>query len=524
MRNMDAQDEIIIVGAGPGGLASSLLLAQAGLKVKVFEKEDRAGGRTKIIEKDGFKFDLGPTFFHYTEVIEKIFEAIGRDAHADLNLHRLEMNYRLVFGQGGSLDCTSDVEQMYQRIAELSGGKDADAFITYMKQNKRKLDNSRQCLEEPWFGPSDMISKRAMRAATVIHPTRSVAKDLAKLFDDERLHLAMSFQTKYLGMSPFNCPSLFTILAYLEYEYGIYHPLGGLGSVTQKMYEIAEGMGVEFHFSEPVEKIIVEDNKAKGIVTKNGEFRADRVVLNADFAKAMVDLVDDSHLKKWTSKKLEKKKYSCSTFMLYLGIDKVYEDLPHHQIYASSDYKNSLAMIENNELTTNDPSVYAQNACITDKSLAPDGQSTVYVLVPVSHTTDNIDWSEVKDEYRELVLDQLENKLGFENLREHIVTEMVITPDDWGDICYRGAVFNLAHGLDQMLWRRPKNRFGDIKNMYLVGGGTHPGSGLPVIFESARISTKLLLDDLGIEPDWNGVDTWFESRKPNPMKAGVTHA
>ena len=181
-------------------------------------------------------------------------------------------------------------------------------------------------------------------------------------------------------------------------------------------------------------------------------------------------------------------------------------------------------MIENNELTTNDPSVYAQNACITDKSMAPDGQSTVYVLVPVSHTTDNINWNEVKDEYRELVLDQLENKLGFENLREHIVTEMVITPDDWGDICYRGAVFNLAHGLDQMLWRRPKNRFGDIKNMYLVGGGTHPGSGLPVIFESARISTKLLLDDLGIEPDWNGVDTWFESRKPNPMKAGVTHA
>ena len=125
----------------------------------------------------------------------------------------------------------------------------------------------------------------------------------------------------------------------------------------------------------------------------------------------MVDLVDDSHLKKWTSKKLERRSIHALLSCSILGIDKVYEDLPHHQIYASSDYKNSLAMIENNELTTNDPSVYAQNACITDKSLAPDGQSTVYVLVPVSHTTDNIDWSEVKDEYRELVLDQLEKQI-----------------------------------------------------------------------------------------------------------------
>ena len=519
-----ASPKVAIIGAGPGGLASALLLAKSGVDVTVFERSSSVGGRNKVFDKDGFKFDLGPTFFHYPEVIEDIFKAIGMDAHQELKLHRLDMNYRLIFGQGGQLDCTSDLDEMTERIRTLSGDSNANAFRRYVVDNRVKLNKSKACLQEPWYGPTDLLSKRAMRVAGVLRPQRSVAGDLMKLFDDDRLMLAMSFQTKYLGMSPFNCPSLFTMLAFLEYEYGIYHPLGGLGSVTQKMYEIAEGMGVEFHFSEPVEKIIVEDNKAKGIVTKNGEFRADRVVLNADFAKAMVDLVDDSHLKKWTSKKLEKKKYSCSTFMLYLGIDKVYEDLPHHQIYASSDYKNSLAMIENNELTTNDPSVYAQNACITDKSLAPDGQSTVYVLVPVSHTTDNIDWSEVKDEYRELVLDQLENKLGFENLREHIVTEMVITPDDWGDICYRGAVFNLAHGLDQMLWRRPKNRFGDIKNMYLVGGGTHPGSGLPVIFESARISTKLLLDDLGIEPDWNGVDTWFESRKPNPMKAGVTHA
>ena len=148
---MDEQDEIIIVGAGPGGLASSLLRAGWIEGQEYSKKEDRAGGRTKNHRERWFQIRPRTNFFHYTEVIERIFEAIGRDAHADLNLHQLEMNYRLVFGQGGSLDCTSNVEQMYQRIAELSGGKDADAFIKYMKQNKRKLDNSRQCLEEPWF-------------------------------------------------------------------------------------------------------------------------------------------------------------------------------------------------------------------------------------------------------------------------------------------------------------------------------------------------------------------------------------
>jgi phytoene desaturase len=186
--------------------------------------------------------------------------------------------------------------------------------------------------------------------------------------------------------------------------------------------------------------------------------------------------------------------------------------LPHHQIYASSTYVENLEDIENRHVVTwEDPSVYVQNACLTDPGLAPEGCSTVYVLVPVTHIHENVDWSTIAEDYRERILDQIESKLGYENIRDHIVTEMMITPEGWGDYCHRGAVFNLAHGLDQMLWRRPQNRFEDVEGMYLVGGGTHPGSGLPVIFESARISSKLLLDDMGIIPDWNGVDVWFES-------------
>ena len=519
------QPSVAIIGAGPGGLASALLLAKSGVKVTVFERSKQVGGRNKVFERDGFKFDLGPTFFHYPEVIEDIFKAIGLDAHEELKLQRLDINYRLIFGQGGMLDCTSDVEQMCNSIKELSGEKNALAFRKYLEDNRNKLDKSKQCLQEPWFGISDLISERAIRVSSVLRPTRSVAKDLMKLFDDERLMLAMSFQTKYLGMSPFNCPSLFTMLAYLEYEYGIFHPMGGLGNVSATMANIAKGMGVDFRMEEEVTEVIMNKKTIKGIVTKNGEFYADKIVMNADFAQGMTSLFPDKLRKKWSNKKIDKKKYSCSTFMLYLGVDKKYDDLPHHQIFASKNYVKNLEDIEkHHRLTWDDPSVYVQNACVTDPQMAPEGCSTVYVLVPVSHIHENIDWTKEKQPFRDKILDQIENKLGFENLREHIVSELVITPEDWGDHCYRGAVFNLAHGLDQMLWKRPKNEFDEIKNLYLVGGGTHPGSGLPVIYESARISSKLLLDSLGIIPDWNGVDTWFNSRKRRhkPSKKNVT--
>lgn len=506
--------KVAIIGAGPGGLASALLLAKSGVDVTVFERSSAVGGRNKVFDRDGYKFDLGPTFFHYPEVIEDIFKAIGMDAHEELKLHRLDMNYRLIFGQGGQLDCTSDLTEMTERIRTLSGDSNAEAFRRYVVDNRNKLTKSKACLQEPWYGPTDLLSKRAMRVSSVLRPQRSVAKDLLKLFDDDRLMLAMSFQTKYLGMSPFNCPSLFTMLAFLEYEYGIFHPLGGLGSVSERMASIAQDLGVTFRMNEAVESVVMDGKTIKGVRTAEGEFLADRVIMNADFANGMTQLFPDSVRKKWSNKKIDQKKYSCSTFMLYLGVDRTYVDLPHHQIYASSNYEQNLEDIEkHHKITWDDPSVYVQNACVTDPQLAPEGCSTVYALVPVSHVHENIDWSKEKDAYRDRVIDQIEEKLGFENIRDHIQTEMIITPEDWGDHCYRGAVFNLAHGLDQMLWRRPKNRFDEIKNLYLVGGGTHPGSGLPVIYESARISSKLLLDSLGIIPDWNGVDTWFESRK-----------
>ena len=513
--DVDDSQDVLIVGAGPGGLVSALLLAHSGVKVTMLEKSSSVGGRTKIVEMDGFKFDRGPTFFHYPEVIEEIFQAIGRDAHQELGLIPLDPSYRLTFGAGGSIDATSNLDEMTERIRELSGDKNAKGFEKYVLENRKKLDYSRVCLQTPWKGPSDLLTKRAMKVATILKPWASVASDLSRLFDDERVRLAMSFQTKYLGMSPFHAPSLFTILAFLEYEHGIFHAKGGLGSITNRMSEIAIELGVDIKLETEVEELIFDNKTVVGVKTNNGEYRAKKVVLNADFAHAMTTLVPNNKRKRWSDKKLESKGYSCSTFMLYLGIDKQY-DQPHHQIYASQKYEENLKDITNHKITWEDPSLYVQNACVTDSTMAPPGQSTLYVLVPVPNTDDSIIWDDIKDEYSEVILDMMENKLGFENVRDSIVSQTIVTPDDWdsSDI-YRGAVFNLAHSLDQMLWRRPQNRFEEFNNLFLVGGGTHPGSGLPTIFESGRITSKLILSDLGIEPDWNGIDTWFgDLKKP----------
>ena len=235
---------------------------------------------------------------------------------------------------------------------------------------------------------------------------------------------------------------------------------------------------------------------------------ADAVVVNADFAGAMRRLIPNRERRNWTDEKLATKKFSCSTFMLYLGIRGRFDNVSHHTIYLADNYRENLKDIEERHALSDNPSFYVQNASITDPTLAPDGQSTLYVLLPVTHESDKVDWAKETPRYRALALQQLE-KIGITNIEDRILTEKVMTPTGWSNEfdLYKGATFSMAHSLDQMLHLRPHNRFEDIGAMYLVGGGTHPGSGLPVIFESARITSRLLLEDLNLDPQWESVPT-----------------
>jgi phytoene desaturase len=339
----------------------------------------------------------------------------------------------------------------------------------------------------------------------LLRPWAPIDRELGRYFADERVRLAFTFQSKYLGMSPFNCPSLFSILSFLEYEYGVWHPVGGCAAVSEGMARVARELGVRFSLGEEVTGLLFDGRRAVGARTARGEYRADAVVVNADFAAAMRRLVPNRLRRRWTDEKLERKKFSCSTFMLYLGIEGRYDDVPHHTIYTAKDYHANLADIEKHHRLTEDTSFYVQNACVTDPTLAPPGTSTLYVLAPVTHRHANVDWRAEAPAFRRNLLRQLA-KVGVRDVERRIRFEKVVTPADWesGYAVYRGATFNLAHTLTQMLHLRPRNRFEDLDGVYLVGGGTHPGSGLPVIYESARITARLLLADLGRDASWLG--------------------
>ncbi|WP_406701214.1 phytoene desaturase family protein [Singulisphaera sp. Ch08] len=483
-----------------------MLLAGAGVPVRVFERHDRVGGRTSAIETAGFRFDLGPTFFLYPQPLRAIFAAVGRDLDHETKLVKLDPQYRLLFGSGGEISASPNIESLQREVARFSP-PDAEAIPRFMAENRTKLALFKPCLESPFSSWRDVVTPRMLRLLPALRPWNSLDAELGRYFRDPRVRLAFAFQSKYLGMSPYKCPSLFSILSFLEYEHGVFHPIGGCSAISEAMERVLGDLGVPIHLNEPIESIQFDGQRATGVVTRSGHYSARAVVVNADFAGAMASLVPDRLRRRWTDKKLAKKQYSCSTFMLYLGVEGR-DELPHHNIYLSTDYAGNIDDIERKHVLSDDPSIYVQNACVTDPGLAPEGCSTIYVLAPVTHQHPNVNWQTATQPFREKVLGQL-SKLGFADVETRIKVERVITPDDWarhGPI-YRGATFNLSHNLGQMLHLRPRNRFEDLESVYLVGGGTHPGSGLPVIFESARITSRLLLEDLGRSPSLVGLDT-----------------
>lgn len=486
----------VIIGAGPGGLAAALLLAQAGLRVTVLERQNYVGGRTSALSDRGFTFDRGPTFFLYPRILQEIFALIGRDLFQEVPMVKLDPQYRLVFGAGGQIDACGDVERLKREVARISP-EDASRVEAFMTDNRLKLDRFAPILENEFSHWSQLFTPQMLSLLPLVRVHRSLERDLRSFFRDPRVRLSFSFQSKYLGMSPFQCPSLFSILSFLEYEYGVFHPMGGCNQVSRRMAEIAQEMGVEIHLEHEVEQLHFRGRQVVGVEAGGRRWDCDAVVVNADFSRAMQRLVPNHLRPTWNDHRIGRAKFSCSTYMLYLGIRGV-EPQAHHTIYFSRDYEGNLEDITRHYRLSEDPSFYLQNASVTDPSLAPPGHSALYLLVPVPHLHPNLDWQVEAPRLRALALRQLE-KLGIQDIEKRIVVEHSFTPMDWeGMEIFRGATFSLSHTLDQMLFLRPQNRFRDVEGLYLVGGSTHPGSGLPVIYSSARITARALTRDLGI--------------------------
>lgn len=493
------QKHIAIVGAGPGGLTAAMILSKRGFRVSVFEAKDQVGGRNGAFKLGPYTFDIGPTFLMLKPILDEVFEEAGATCDDLMDMRKLEPMYRLQF-QDQFIEPTNGREKMEAEIGRAFPGQE-EAYAPFFKREKKRFDALYPCLQKSYHSPKALLSLHLMKAIPHLAVGKSLYDIMVKNFREEELALSFTFQAKYLGMSPWECPGLFAIIPYIEHAFGIYHPIGGLSRISDCMADTARANDAEIHLSSPVKEVLVRNGAAYGIELENGEkIEADEVIINADFAYSAENLFAPGVLKKYSPAKLEKKQFSCSTFMLYLGLDTQY-DLPHHTIFFAKDYRKNVDEIFNLCEPGTDCSVYVRNASITDPTLAPEGHSAIYVLVPEPNLRSGTDWEAKKAELRETVLNVMETRAGMTNLRDHIIEEKIMTPTDWRDDLnvYAGATFNLAHTFDQMLYLRPRNKFEEIDNCYLTGGGTHPGSGLPTIYESGRIAANLISRKYGVE-------------------------
>ena len=502
---------IIIVGAGPGGLCAGMLLSHRGFKVSIYDKNHEVGGRNRPIRLGNFSFDTGPTFLLMKDVLDEMFQLCDRRSEDYLSFLPLNPMYKLLYDDR-ELSVFSDAENMRAEL-EAVFGEGSAGYDQFMQQERQRFNKLYPCITRDYSSWKSLLSLDLIKAIPWLAFPKSVFANLGNYYHQEKMRLAFSFQSKYLGMSPWDCPALFTMLPYLEHDYGIFHVNGGLFQIAKAMAKVITENGGEIHTDCPVESLIIENKQVKGIKLANGEqVLGDEIVINADFAHAMTHLVPAGQLHKYSAEQLQKRDYSCSTFMLYLGLDKIY-DLPHHTIAFAKDYRSNIHNIFRSKTLSSDMSFYVQNASINDPSLAPAGKSALYVLVPMPNNDSQLDWDSHCQQVREQVLDTLTERLGLSDIRQHIEQETIITPQDWerSEHVYKGATFSLAHKFSQMLYWRPHNQFEELDNCYLVGGGTHPGSGLPTIYESARISANLICKKQGLDFSKLKANAWLKT-------------
>jgi phytoene desaturase len=489
------RQSVIVIGAGIGGIATAARLAKNGYSVTVLEKNESPGGRCNQILRDGHRFDTGPTLFLMPEVWEETFAALGEKMSDHLDLRRIDPTYKVHFDDGLRLELTSDIGAMQAQLDRVDPTA-FSGFLNYLAEGNRHYKmsiekfvgrNFRNLFE--YFSPANL---------PLLFKLKALQKHYAnagRYFKDGRLKAAFTFQNMYLGLSPYDAPATYSLLQYTELAEGVWYPMGGMYAAIQALAGIAEKLGVKFIYNAPVKKINLAGSQVKEVELQDGRrFNADLFVGNADLPYIYKELLPD----RAESKKLEDKLYTCSTIMFYWGVDQPYPQIAHHNVFLGGDYKASFDRIFNDHTLPEVPSFYVHAPARTDPAAAPDGQETLYVLVPVGHLDARTeqDWEALIDRARASVFNRLAAELGAADLREHLKFEIVYQPKDWKERfnLAKGAAFGLSHNFMQVGYLRPHNRHKRYKNLYFAGASTHPGTGLPIVLLSAKLTAERILE------------------------------
>lgn len=486
---------VIVIGAGIGGITTAAHLAQRGLHVTVIEKNARPGGRCDRFEREGHHFDLGPTLFVMPLVYESEFAALGASMHEMLDLQRVDPTYHLFFDDGSRLALTSDMKMMQQQLEQFEPGS-FGGLMRYLDEGHRHYHVAMERLVTRDFRTAaEFFSPRNISLLWEIKPLAKHYDHMSAYFDDPRLKAAFTFQDVYMGLSPFDAPSTFSLMPYSELAHGVWYPKGGMYQIVEALMTIARDAGVVFELETAVSQIKTNQSKAEGVVLEDGRFlQADAVIANADLPYVYQNLLPANGM----GERLNRKKYSCSTINFFWGVDKKYPSLAPHSLFLVDDYRGNFDSIINDLAKPDDPSLYIHVPTRLDPSLAPPDQESIIAIVPVGHMDERgkQDWRAIRDQARQDVFDRLAT-IGITDLQEHIKFETNFTPPSWQKRynLVKGATHGLGHTLMQLGYMRPKNRHAKYHNLYFVGASTHPGTGVPTAMISARLTAERLLDD-----------------------------
>jgi phytoene desaturase len=484
----------VIIGSGFGGLAAAVRLGARGYRVTVLERLDAPGGRAYVHRQDGFTFDAGPTIITAPFLLDELWGLCGKRFADDVELRLMEPFYRIRFDNGEHFDYSGDPERIRAEIARFAP-EDLAGYEGFLKKSEAIFRvGFEQLAHVPFSSFMDMV--RIIPPMMKLQSYRSVYSLVSSYIKDPRMRTILSFHPLLIGGNPFTVTSIYALISFLERQWGVHWAMGGTGRLVSGLVGLIEGQGNRVRCGAEVAEILVDQGTARGVRLTDGEkIQADIVVSNADAAWTYANLLPGIKRRRWPDWRLKRTQYSNGLFVWYFGTRRQYPDVLHHTILMGPRYKELVQDIFKRKVLAKDFSLYLHRPTATDPALAPAGCDTFYALAPVPHLDSGTDWTTQAEPYRQAVCAYLEQSL-LPGLSEHLATSLVTTPLDFQHrlLAYKGAGFSLEPVLWQSAWFRPHNASEEVRHLYLVGAGTHPGAGVPGVISSARVLDTVVPD------------------------------
>lgn len=485
--------KVIIIGAGTAGLASAIRLQSLGYQCEIYEKNAQVGGRMYQLKEKGFTFDVGPTIVMMPKLYREVFEISGVNPDDYLKMTLLSPMNTIHYPDQSSLVISSELTHFIRELEGFSE-KETAGYLAYLSDVYRRYVLAKEAfLEKSYRKPRDFYNFKTFHALYKLNTLNSAYQSISSFVNEDKLRKALSFQTLYVGISPFTGPSIYTIIPMIELLYGIWYIKGGMYQMAKAMEKRFLEMGGIIHLNQNVEEVFIENTIAKGVVINGHHVLSDVVVSNVDFPWAIKHLIKTKKDKgKYQDQKINRMQYSSSAMIMYLGLDKKYATTVH-QIHFAHDFKKNIDALFKGTIP-DDPSFYMYSPSQIDDTMAPVGQESLYVLIPVpSQREKSIAWNE--DEVasvRGIVIDKIKSIQGFSDIEDHIIFEKIFTPKDFESLfnLQYGATFGLKPSMFQSLYFRPQATIKSVKNLYFTGSSNHPGAGVPIVLMGAKIAVN----------------------------------